>query len=522
VGRRNVNDTRKDNCLELDLFGPGMTPLHRVGLAGLWMTLKRFEEDGIHLEAGDWELTDRRITLRWDEKGPEPLLRSMFAQAFKVDENDLIHFTALGEPAENPDAALIVHEGVLGTFLQHGRTRKAEPAGKITGVFTVQIDDDTYPYSYQRVYSYKHQNAAEIMLSKKGRLRRSKVVGWHYPGGTVRHNAFGLTALSEPPERMLALLFAPVGAIYFRIRKRFRGVKPQFALVLPYIADLPRYARFRQSLQHSKLQDLYASGTADAGWKVLAVLQAERLLRYLRAPACRIISFGSVPWSSQQKTRVEVFTVDIGAGDALKTYRLASSYLGNTYVKPQEGEPFWYIPVVRGLIASNLATGKPWYSGFADLMHDKAVRNSIFRYERKGIFHMVKQASFPEEAQRTFVEACHEAWYRRLGQLAERSRTENVSFDKLVQQEREKWRTRLSRSKNAAGLRETITDYWARSGSLSVLREHWQDVLPLFDDTQWRLGRDLALLALASYQPATQNSGVNGEVQDEPIDAEGA
>jgi hypothetical protein len=30
--------------MRLDLFAPGMTLLHRAGLAGLWMTLKQFEE----------------------------------------------------------------------------------------------------------------------------------------------------------------------------------------------------------------------------------------------------------------------------------------------------------------------------------------------------------------------------------------------------------------------------------------------------------------------------------------------
>jgi hypothetical protein len=40
------------HTMRLDLFAPGMTLLHKAGLAGLWMTLKGFEEQHLHLKAG--------------------------------------------------------------------------------------------------------------------------------------------------------------------------------------------------------------------------------------------------------------------------------------------------------------------------------------------------------------------------------------------------------------------------------------------------------------------------------------
>ena len=48
-------------------------------------------------------------------------------------------------------------------------------------------------------------------------------------------------------------------------------------------------------------------------------------------------------------------------------------------------------------------------------------------------------------------------------------------------------------------------DLWSRSGSLAALRSDWQQVLPLFSDQEWRLARDLALLALASYAPQSRD-----------------
>lgn len=132
------------------------------------------------------------------------------------------------------------------------------------------------------------------------------------------------------------------------------------------------------------------------------------------------------------------------------------------------------------------------------------------------------------ESERFFVKACHEAWRARLGQLFEsecqrlnlpRGSLPEDAGRRLVQRERDRFRAAVTRCKNAATIRETITDFWARSGSLPTLRQHWDAVLPLFDEEHWQVARDLALLALASYasertedeeQPKDSNTGTPG------------
>jgi hypothetical protein len=50
-----------------------------------------------------------------------------------------------------------------------------------------------------------------------------------------------------------------------------------------------------------------------------------------------------------------------------------------------------------------------------------------------------------------------------------------------------------------------VTHFWARAGgSLAPLQASWTAVLPLLDEQHWRRAKDLALLALASYKPVTQ------------------
>jgi CRISPR-associated protein Cas8a1/Csx13 len=115
---------------------------------------------------------------------------------------------------------------------------------------------------------------------------------------------------------------------------------------------------------------------------------------------------------------------------------------------------------------------------------------------------MVCKASYEHEMERLFIAACHEAWRRQLGKLGERARRENILFSTIVGRESEKLRMSFSRCRNARDLRETVVDFWARSGSVKTLKESWSEILPMFDEHNWRTAKDLALLALASYKPA--------------------
>lgn len=115
------------------------------------------------------------------------------------------------------------------------------------------------------------------------------------------------------------------------------------------------------------------------------------------------------------------------------------------------------------------------------------------------------EKAFPEGPERTFVMACHEAWRRRLGQLGERARREGASFPDLTRREFERLRVGFSRCKNASSLRGAVSDFWSRAGSpLPPLQNNWTDALSLLDEKNWKKAKDLALLALASYKPASK------------------
>ena len=116
-----------------------------------------------------------------------------------------------------------------------------------------------------------------------------------------------------------------------------------------------------------------------------------------------------------------------------------------------------------------------------------------------------EREAFPDSPEKTFVLACQEAWRRRMGQIGEKAKREGSSFPDQVSREFERLRVAFSRCKNAASMREVITDFWARGGApLKALQDGWRDVLAMLNEKEWRKAKDLALLALASYKPATK------------------
>jgi len=506
--------TQSSGSMKISLFDPGMTALHRAGLAGLWMTLEAVEQESSLKDAfqslGSWEKDDTSVILKWKDK---KIFEELFNASFKKNSNGLFHFPALSDPGQNPLHAALLQEAILNTVLQHGRTRKADYSNDPKGKLVVQIDDDSTTVQYQRVQEYAHQKP-DFEPHKS-----NKLVGWLYPGGGSRHMGLGKTTdLDNPPGLALALRYFIVGAIYFEIRRLGGGVRPRYAMVIPEINNLPIYAKARKVFLGHGVQRLKASGAAEAALRVLVELEAENVIHDLGAVGCRVFSFGTVPWSNQQKTRVEILDVRPGAGQDLRPFKTAQNFFPIKRIKPEKGDPFWDVPQVPELVARNTVEGRPWWRGFAEFVADKERREHVFRYEKGGLAKMVEdQDVFPKGPERIFVEACHEAWRRRMAQLGERAKREGISFNDLVNREFERWRVIFSRCKNAAAIRAAVIDFWSRGGaSLSALQIGWREILPLFDTQDWQKARDLALLALASYR-----SGGNEEAMSNHNDEGG-
>lgn len=502
--------------MQIKLNAPGMTSLHKAGLAGLYMTLSAFDERKERIDGLTWALEPKQVTLEWDDGKIGPAFEQLVRKSFWVDKEGFIRLAGLeagGEPT--PDQKHHLYTALLNSFLQH-------PQHKTMGkkhTLTYEVDDRVHWIKeFAPVQSFNHQQITGDFVDRQGQFRQwIEAAGWLYPGGGQRHVPYANTKLNESLEAALALLFAPVGVVFYTVKSRVKGRKARLVMLIPEVQDLEEYAEIRQSFAAQGTLALTASGTSDAALRLLIHIESSRAANQFAAFSggqflCRVVTFGTVDWSKQQKSRTYARTVFSSRLVGLDSYRKAAAVFKNRWQRSKEqrdrkGRPVkpesYFVTTysARELIADNIAQGRAWYHDITTYMSQRETREALL-YERKEMNQMVENASFEDESERTFIRVCHESWRKRLGKLGERARTENTNFQSLVRKEAEKLRTSLARCKNAETLRETVVDFWSRAG----VNEHLQGdgllkLLPLLGEKNWRKSRDLALLALISYQP---------------------
>jgi CRISPR-associated protein Cas8a1/Csx13 len=497
----------------IKLNAPGMTSLHKAGLAGLYMTLQAFDETGVKIEGLDWQLESTQVTMNWEDARLRVAFETLIAKSFWLDGEGFIRLSGL-ESAHTPsiDKRHQLYEALLNSFLQFGPHRSKD--GKRHLIYEIN-DLRCWIENFEPITWFVHQDAPDKFIDKRDSFRPSvEVLGWLYPGGVQRHA--GVT-LSEPPEPALALLYAPVSIIYYAVRSRSKGRKARLAMIIPEVPDLETYAVIRNAIATTDILEMNASSASDAALRFISYIAGskvgERFDEFNGGSwLCRVMTFGIVNWSDKQKSRTYVRSIAAQQISGLGNYRKAAAIFKNGWRKAkaehdrkgnQTKPERYFVTTYSALefIADNIARGNSWYHDLATYMSTKESCEQLL-YERKELNEMVENALYDDKNERVFIDVCHESWRRRLGKLGQRASRENTSFSSLVKKEAEKLRTSLARSKNADTLRETVVDFWARGGANEALQgDGLINLLPLFNEKNWRKARDLALLALISYKP---------------------
>jgi CRISPR-associated protein Cas8a1/Csx13 len=508
--------------LEFDLSNPSFTLLHRAGLAGLWMTLKQFEKETIEASYKlNWQLTNRKVKLNWDGNDRE-FLEWFLKESFQLN-NGIIALRGLDTQSMREDAQVIVHQGILGTLLQHNSTHKSDRV--VTKSLSLGENEPEIQVKYKHLNSYAYQEFAGNLCDKNGQFLTNpiSVAGWLNPGAAVRHVAFSSdTSFEEFPENAFILLFAPIACYYYILRSKLRDKRAQYALVIPEITDLEKYAKYRQNqnLRNAIYKDFHASGLGDAGLKFLTLNATVNIAQASGIQRCQVLTLGTVAWSTQQKTRTDMYVVE-AADEVCHNYEVCDSWLKDKPIAGKDGG-FVATSFAKELIAENLAKNLPWYSGISD----KVNSNELFKilaYEKGGLYQVIQKIQ-SDEREKLFVKACHEAINYTFGKISyvAKKRGESANFDR----ETVRIRTGLGRCKNSETFREFITDFWSRAGKIPTLQEHWEELMEfIMLEKNWKKSRDLALLALASYKgkgDSNKDSGVsqNNEGDDNKFDDE--
>lgn len=304
-------ESRVNPKIQLTLSDPGMTFLHRAGIAGFWMTLKQLEE--LYPKCTErpgnltWSLTARRISLYW--KGDDfRVLDWLLKQSFQISNEGLISLTGLSYLSMDIETQIAIHQGITETFLQHNSFFKS--SGKASRSLT--IDGKELVVKYKKAASYAHQNFSQYLCDEQGQLLEQPIGirGWLYPGAVVSHYALvKQTNFEEIPQRALSLLFAPVACLYFMVPPFFSNEQAQYVLVIPEVNNLELYREHCWKLRTFGYKNFYASNLADAGLKFLSKVIVKESAKSNKFKQCKVILFEKTDWSKPQRNRTKILLI---------------------------------------------------------------------------------------------------------------------------------------------------------------------------------------------------------------------
>ena len=497
--------------LRCDLFAPGMTPLHRAGLGGLVATLRWIENTLPDAERppGWWKIEKRSVTLTWAEE--VRFFDLLFSLAFQIQEEGLIYLPGqYGELPPPLEVRAALHEGLLLSFYDHGPTSRGSNPPTVEK--TYEIDGNPISYRYLPLSWYKHQKHGSKLIreSLRGRVGLTRTF---FPGAVQQHAAHKASQVTHSARLALPLLFAPVGVVALKAggkKINDRGTqrfKPGAALLIPDLNSLSEVQHLLRAFLPRNARDCQIANVADAALQAELRLRSRQLLVHETLSSLRCVWCCPTDWNSRLQPPYMVTEVGTGVTDTmLDQFEIAMQVLPPPPPRQNKnGEYFWPRSYIRSLIAENLVSGRPWFTGFSRLMtvQDPISNNPIRNYlypERRGLFAMTREIFWGVPGEETIVRAVHEAMRCRYGRIANENPNNQTAMKKRMTREYERQRLAFAGAKTVDMLRHALSNLWSRAGSNSVLREAWPHVLPLLSNEKWRLTRDLALIALASYQ----------------------
>lgn len=360
--------------LHLDLFAPGMTPVMRTGLAGLYMTLERVEVKGF-----DVKLTPRSVSLSWKRTRTKACFTALFESAFKIDGKGVMdfpgHHNMAGEapPIYN---RLLHQESLCQTLIQHGSVRTYRGEKETIVVHTGALPEQSIIRTYYPLKDFAHQKGADVCSDELLRTKPKdvKVVSWLYPGATEKIPGKAFTRMEVSIEQLLCLYFLPVGLLAWRVsgsslhwgnqaKQRMsmgggmRGVATheRSTLVLPSIQNLATFASWRREMMHLPVTQSLASCAEDAFYRTAISLDEESA-----ALPIEVMAYGVQPWSKQQKTRLFV-RQKTASSEEIGLVRRALESIPALWVQARRGD--LHTSHVLESMTRAMFCGRPWYEG---------------------------------------------------------------------------------------------------------------------------------------------------------------
>lgn len=541
---KNVTATPKAGAtaqepLVIGLADPGMTPLLRAGLGGLASSLRAMllrRDPGatwpspVEFDGAEARVEPSRVSIDWRGSSPEKALRVLFDESIGFGAHGLVALAGTHSLDRPFDVALgaALQLGLKRTFLQHGPVTRGKTE---ISVVSAEIDGQMLAVNVERYSKLVHNEKGPSLVAKALHDGLVELASWVYPGATERHSNLAGTSCEYSAGQCLAALFAIVGCLSFDVpRSGGAGV-----LVIVEPSDLIAFAVTRSRLTPRNVAEAAITGPSEAVLAVYLALRIEEVAgKQKGVAAAHGVALKTVAWSPKQKTRTRTVSATSVPDELLDTYEEIVHSLPNrirvvtSTDEDAETGFFTVASVLRGFIAENLAAGRPWFASFASATVEQRNKRHMERRfihyywsrdaknlgalrfeERQFLVAMLKHL---EKAEVVLVRAVHQALRQRFGAIGEESKElSDEARGKRFKNERDRWRYAFAGSRTPQQIRAALADLWSRAGSNRELRDGWEVVLPLLRTEHWETARDLALVALASYQGAS--------VEDDDSDA---
>ncbi|MBW4563310.1 MAG: type I-MYXAN CRISPR-associated Cas8a1/Cmx1 [Mojavia pulchra JT2-VF2] len=495
--------------ISLSLNAADTTIMHRVGMTGLYMTLKRLEKQypssrqrGGHIS---WSLTADTIELFW-QGSVFVALSWLIKGSFQLDDTGLIHLTGLDNDAIDLSQKIHIHEGMCAVFLRHNQFYQA---GEIVNT-ELKFEEKKVEYQYKSLTWYAHQTFAEKLYEVDTQQLRHdyvQITSWLYLGGIVRHaRTQNTTKLEEKPEYALALLFVPVVCHYCLLHipsEDLKGKKPhRYLVVIPEIKDFEDASQRRWRLQQLETKQLHVSSLGEAGLLYYSLDDIQLEGDYYQA--CQVWLYEKMNQASRQRTLMSIQEIEIDK-NTLITYQQVQKYFQANYQKIKPKQIFINVNPIRSLIADNLVTGIHWWSNFWEKLVIEDSKEYLFNQifpNREGFIRMAENSE-EDKQYLIFIKVFQQAMK---GNFAKMYAKAEEGKDPPIKKKVERLRAELNYCYDELSFKEYLSDFLVRGGLNKYFNQHQEEISLLIKKSPWQELRIWSLLAIASYKPKDKST----------------
>jgi CRISPR-associated protein Cas8a1/Csx13 len=481
----------------LSLFNSNSLLPHRAGVAGLALALSGLDQKNAPLQ---WAVTEDQVKLIWECTDKEAI-QWLLSQTYQI-KNGYLNVPSL---KLDEQSCYVFTDGVITTFLQHSQQRSLDKNTQSKG-FLIDEGQPEIRLDYRPLLTCYYTGDLKEAFSPKGVFKKTiKIKGHHLPG-LVEDFANG--AYQESPENYLALLFLPIACQYYRLPNYLS------ALVIPAVTNLKAWVKRRKvsiGKTASKLTPYGEFRANGAGESALRFLLKEKLIddaQTFRVDYCEVYRLGKQPWDGNQSyLKQEVYRVH-ATNQVLDLYQNAWSLFPAVVrkTKDKDTEKTWLATSkVLPWIADNLIANKCWYEGFFEFRKTNEI------YERKGL---TKMTNYLEPLEQTFFDAIKGGFSTYLHGQIEQATKQGRKLD--YPQVTKKIIYLLQRPNTQAEFAAAVVDFLSRNPNKAARGAGPEIYQWLHRERNWKQARDLALLAIATYEG--KNKQGETEIPEEILD----